>query len=243
MDTDTQDTQVATGATAPVEEQKPKVEAKGADPLEVIGRLQTKIASLEAVQASTALSTREQAELRALIVLTNQKVDLALAHLTDPDAEPSSLATKVQAIKKQGDDARAHSHIQQIRDGYAADIGEGLGERGFKTELEDPRFAEGNRLWIEADKTRDLVGYHKAYMEMQKVFKVMDKERGDKALEAKTKEAEQRFKVENGALAPTSTPGTPGGAESLSSYIQRVKKGEKLPTAEEIDRLTAGYLR
>lgn len=203
--------------------------------------LQAELAKVNQRLASVTGSVRRQHELESLILRSNSLQEAILEHLTNPDADPAVLAQKTQAIKQQGADAIATSRQQQIVNGYSAGITNAIKQVGLQPT--DPRLQEAASLWSTAEQSHDLTDYHAAFLEVHNVVNAARDEQAKKKVEQETAAARQRYNQENDTLNLGTPGGMPASPASLSAYVQRLRKGDALPSAEEIDRLTAAYTR
>ena len=190
---------------------------------------------------------RKQQENEALILRLGESLDAISSHLTSEDADPRTLAAKLAEVKSKEATALMASRDKVIATSWFNKIVAKLGEAGISPD--DKRVESAIALWTEGGTHENPTDMAKLYEALEVVNdlvgseKVASANKKTEAAENKAKEAEARFKIDGGILDSANPRGTQGGGFNKDSYIKALKDGGKLPTAAEIDRMTADAMR
>ena len=143
-----------------------------------------------------------------------------------------------QVAQQEWERAQQSHQAEDLQDAFRAQL---LEQREFiEQDVEDagltmsaPELAEAQRLWEEGARTQNLTLVRTA------AKMVRDIRRGIQTREYQEREAAERKR--NGSL--TMPIPKASGSGSGGGYVEKLKSGAALPPPEEIDRLTAKYLR
>ena len=161
-------------------------------------------------------------------------------HLSDPGADPAKLKGKHAEITAMEAQELIAAEQDVLINEYLTEINAKLGEMGISGN--DAKAAPAARLWKEASsKGNDMRTFHRAYMEITNLY--TDWLKGQ-VNEAKVN-LKKRDNQDNGLLEiGLDGAGRAAGSLDSKAYALALKKGEKLPSAQEIDQLTTSrYLR
>lgn len=170
--------------------------------------LQAELAKVNQRLASVSGSVRKQHEMEALLLRQNGLLDAIVEHFGNPQADPSLLVQKAQAIKVKDAEEVASTRQQHIVDGYSAGITDMLKQAGLQAS--DPRLANAAQLWNAAQESNDLIGYHNAFLEVVSLTNSVRDEQATTRIAKETAAVKQQYNQENNTLATgTDTRGLP----------------------------------